>query len=60
MKKVEASFCSNCDWSGDAMGLADCPVCGATLARLDSFDEEEDKYPDDLLEVHGKETDLIE
>ena len=55
MKKEEAAICPNCEWTGDAIGMADCPLCGASLASLDAYDEEndlvkkQDKYPDDII-----------
>ena len=52
-KKNEDAFCSNCDWSGDSMGMSSCPLCGSSLAKLDNFQDDEldavqeEKYPDE-------------
>ncbi|MFA6492984.1 MAG: hypothetical protein WCV58_02535 [Patescibacteria group bacterium] len=53
--KEEQAFCPNCEWTGNAEGITSCPVCGANLSSLDSFEEEEavagkeDKYSADLI-----------
>jgi hypothetical protein len=56
MKKAHLdAFCPNCEWTGDAEGITNCPVCNAELSSLDSFDEDEaltddkDKYPAEFL-----------
>lgn len=67
MKKgSEDAYCPNpnCEWTGDAVGLTDCPLCGTPLAMFDALDEDdpdafkEDKYPVDYLSQNNPEEDF--
>jgi len=52
MKKNEQAVCSNCGWSGDALGLTHCPECHQELISLDSEKQEslgQEKYPSDIM-----------
>jgi len=69
MKEAEEAFCANCEWSGDATGLADCPVCGAVLAKLDdpyvrdddfASGKAEDRYPREILAKVEEDDGLME
>ncbi len=66
MKKEEVAICPNCEWTGDATGIADCPLCGASLAHLDSYDEEadlasskQDKYPEEIINRTKEDFELM-
>lgn len=66
MKKEEVAICPNCEWTGDATGIADCPLCGASLASLDTYDEEsdlvkkEDKYPQEFINREEEDFGMME
>jgi len=66
MKEAEEAFCANCEWSGDAAGLADCPVCGEILAKLDPYAEGDDlvsrqeRYPREILAEVEEDDGLME
>lgn len=53
-KDLEDAVCTQCDWTGDATGLTDCPICGEPLSRLDDLNgdvisEDNERYPRDLI-----------
>ncbi len=51
-KSREEAICSNCGWSGDTLGLTNCPECKRELISLDSGktdNPEQEKYPDEVL-----------
>ncbi len=66
MKKMENAICSNCEWSGDASGIVNCPVCGNTLAKLDAYKDDglpfkkDEKYPSEVLSRMEEKDDLFE
>jgi len=55
LKEIQDAICPNCEWSGDAMGLSKCPVCGADIAPLTETDDlgvklnQDEKYPADIV-----------
>lgn len=67
MKEAEEALCANCEWSGDATGLADCPVCGQPLSKLDPYTEGDDfasgkseRYPQEILAKVEESDELME
>lgn len=67
MSKDEVAICPNCEWTGDAFGIASCPQCGANLASFDAFDEEDDllpkkdeKYPEEIINRTKEDFELME
>lgn len=52
-KSHEEAICSNCGWSGDTLGLTNCPDCHRELIPLDTEKNEPaevEKYPSKILE----------
>jgi|GEM_PF-6000299 len=55
MEKTEQAVCPNCGWSGDALGLTNCPECHHELIPLDTensesyLDLDQEKYPADIM-----------
>ncbi len=64
MKKSEQAVCSNCGWSGDALGLTHCPECHQELISLDSDKLEsrlgQEKYPSEAVAKVEDEDDSVQ
>lgn len=66
MKKIEEdAYClnPNCEWTGNAIGMTSCPVCGSDVSNMDSYDDDttarEEKYPSEFLARIKQDDDLI-
>lgn len=61
MKKPQNAICSNCGWiDSDALGMVNCPICGAEIIPLETEELEktegkQEKYPTDTVSKLEKE-----
>jgi len=54
MKMDRSYVCTECGHEYDELGNGRCDLCGGEIIAIDEIGQEEEKYPDEILEEEEK------